>query len=116
MLLLGRNFFVFLALGAKERFKAVTPLTRWIIVGICCYNCDLRAFGVFKFIDSADGTPFSLEPELRPSLFVKLWANDRNRPNPAFGLPRSQAGTRHGGKSQRQTFGNPEENNDRLLR
>jgi hypothetical protein len=27
-------FFVFLALGVKERFKAVTPMTRWLIVGI----------------------------------------------------------------------------------
>jgi hypothetical protein len=44
----GRNFFVFLALGAKERFKAVTPLTRCIIVGICVAIATFGAFGVFK--------------------------------------------------------------------
>jgi hypothetical protein len=41
-------FFVFLALGAKERFKAVTPMTRWIIVRLCVAIATFGAFSVFK--------------------------------------------------------------------
>jgi hypothetical protein len=56
----------------------VTPLIRCIIIGICVAIATFGAFGVFKFTNSVVGIQSSLEPELRPSLFVKLWANDRH--------------------------------------
>ncbi len=40
------GFLVFLTMSAKEDYKAeVSPLTRWIIVGICVV---IATFGVFK--------------------------------------------------------------------
>ena len=57
-------FFVFLAIGAKENYKAVTPLTRWIIVGICVV---IVTFGVFKVLQDHNWHPFQSATEVAPS-------------------------------------------------
>jgi hypothetical protein len=41
-------FFVFLMIGAKEDYKAVTPLTQGIIAGILLVIATFGVFGVFK--------------------------------------------------------------------
>jgi hypothetical protein len=57
-------FFVFLTIGAKEDYKAVTPLTRWIIVGICVV---IVTFGVFKVLQDRNWHPFQSATEVAPS-------------------------------------------------
>lgn len=57
-------FFVFLAIGANEDYKAVTPLTRWIIVGICVV---IATFGVIKGLQDRNWHPFQSATEVAPS-------------------------------------------------
>lgn len=57
-------FFVFLAIGTKGDYKAVTPLTRWIIVGICVV---IATFLVIKVLQDRDWHPFQSATEVAPS-------------------------------------------------
>jgi hypothetical protein len=57
-------FFVFLPIGAREDYKAVTPLTRWIIVGICVV---IVTFGVYKVLQDRNWHPIQSATEVAPS-------------------------------------------------
>jgi ABC-type enterochelin transport system permease subunit len=60
-------FFVFLTIGAKEDYKAevlMTPLIRWMIVGICVV---IATFGVFKVQQDRNWHPFQSGTEVAPT-------------------------------------------------
>jgi hypothetical protein len=60
------TFFVFLTIGAKEEYKGVTPLTRWIIVGICVVIATFGVYSGIKIQLDRNRNPFQSGTEVAP--------------------------------------------------